>query len=295
MQITINNKDFNHLLYMAQIVEARDPYTAGHLWRVAQMTKLLAYQLHLNDTDVFHLTFGAYLHDLGKVSVPDQVLNKKGRLESGELLQMRCHAEMGYRALIKHELGTDIAGLLRYHHEQWDGNGYPHQLKGEDIPFGARVLSILDAFDALTSNRPYRNAMSIDKAIEVIRQGSGTQFDPEVVDAFLALDKESLAHIVGHSDIGRALLSCPVCGPVVEMPPVDAKTTFCRVCTGKFNVMREDDGSTWIDFSGDYGKPEDLIAEPDMAHVVSNFAEFTVDERPWWKKTFKALTIRSNE
>ena len=119
----VADPSLQHLLYMAQIVEARDPYTAGHLWRVAQFSKLLGQRLGMNATDLFQLTLGAYLHDLGKIIVPDQVLNKKGRLESGELLQMQAHSLAGYRMLARYELSQNIAILARDHHEQWDGYG----------------------------------------------------------------------------------------------------------------------------------------------------------------------------
>ena len=281
------NKDFNHLLYMAQIVEARDPYTAGHLWRVAQFSKLLAKKLKLNSTDTFHITLGAYLHDLGKISVSDQILSKKDQLESGERLQMHSHSEMGYRALAKHELSEEISHLARHHHESWDGYGYPHQLKGTEIPYGARLLCIVDAFDAMTSTRPYRKAMPIEKAFEAIKQGSGKQFDPEMTDAFLSIDVEKLKHIIGHSDIDRALLECPACGPVVEMPEEGLTTTFCRVCTGKFDVKKDETGKTWIDFADAYGKPEDLIADPNMDHVASVFSDIQVTKKRWLPSWFK--------
>lgn len=270
----LSKADFEHLLYMTQIVEARDPYTAGHLWRVAQMAKLLARQIKLEDTDVFHITLGAYLHDLGKIVVPDQVLNKRDMLESGELVQMHSHAEMGYQALIKHQLAVDIAKLVRYHHEHWDGHGYPHHLGNTDIPLGARLLCIVDAFDAMTSTRPYRTALPIATALERLQANKGIQFDPDLVDAFLAIGEEKLSHIVGHSDINRPLLDCYVCGPVVEMPPDGVNTVYCRVCTGKFNIQRDADGKASLEFADDHGSGEDLLPNPDMQHLHTNFSEF---------------------
>lgn len=293
MKKTINKTNFDHLLYMAQLVEARDPYTAGHLWRVAQLAKLLAKKLALSSTDTFHITLGAYLHDLGKISVSDHILNKKDQLTQGERLQMHAHAEMGYRALIKHELSEKISHLARHHHESWDGCGYPNQLKGKDIPLGARLLGIVDAFDAMTSNRPYRKAMTIEEARKIIKQGSGTQFDPEMTEAFLTIDIGQLTHIVGHSDINRALLECPACGPVVEMPSDDETITFCRVCTGKFNVKKDENGKAWIDFANEYGKPEDLIARPNMDHIASTFNEFRGTKWQWIPNLISAVHQRS--
>ncbi|HPE60066.1 MAG TPA: HD domain-containing protein [Thiolinea sp.] len=258
---------------MAQIVEARDPYTAGHLWRVARFSRLLGARLGLGGTDLFQLTLGAYLHDLGKVTVPDQVLNKKGRLESGELLQMQAHSLAGYRMLTRYAQAREIAVLARDHHEHWDGCGYPQQLDTTDIATGARIVGLCDAFDAMTSNRPYRDGMPLVQALELIREARSVQFDPAMVDAFLALgEEEMLLHIVGHSDLNRPLLVCPYCGPVVEMPADEQSATFCRVCTGKFHVRRNKTGRVWLeDFDTVHGGPEDMIAEPDMAHLSGLF------------------------
>lgn len=269
----ITDANLRHLLYMAQIVEARDPYTAGHLWRVTYFSKLLGQGLGLSGHDLFQLTLGAYLHDLGKVTVPDQVLNKKGRLESGEILQMQAHSLAGYRMLTRYELAQNIAILARDHHEQWDGCGYPYQLDTTNIAIGARIIGLCDAFDAMTSNRPYREGMPLEQALELIRNARAIQFDPSMVDAFLMIEKEQLLHIIGHSDLNRPLLSCPYCGPVVEMPPDDQPSTFCRVCTGKFHIRHDKIGRVWLeDFDTVHGGPEAMIAEPSMEHLSKLFA-----------------------
>lgn len=273
MESKVADASLQHLLYMAQIVEARDPYTAGHLWRVAQFSKRLGQSLGMNSTDLFQLTLGAYLHDLGKITVPDQVLNKKGRLESSEILQMQAHSLAGYRMLARYELSQPIAILARDHHEHWDGCGYPQQLDSTRIILGARIIGLCDTLDAMTSNRPYRDGMPLKEALELIWSARNIQFDPTIVDEFLRIDQEQLLHIIGHSDLNRPLLSCPYCGPVVEMPPDDQLATFCRVCTGKFHIRRDKIGRVWLeDFDTVHGGPEEMIAEPDMTHLSQLFA-----------------------
>lgn len=268
----VADASLQHLLYMAQIVEARDPYTAGHLWRVAQFSKLLGQRLGMNRTDLFQLTLGAYLHDLGKISVPDHVLNKKGCLEAGELLQMQAHSLAGYRMLVRYEFSQNIAILARDHHEHWDGYGYPQQLETTNIILGARIIGLCDALDAMTSNRPYREGMPLKEARELIWSARNVQFDPTIVDEFLMINQKELLHIIGHSDLNRPLLSCPYCGPVVEMPPNNQLTTFCRVCTGKFHIRRDKIGQVWLeDFDTVHGGPEAMIAEPQMEHLSNLF------------------------
>lgn len=268
--------ELKHLLYMAQVVEARDLYTAGHLWRVAQFTKIMAKHLRLSKQDVFQLSLGAYLHDFGKINVPDQVLNKKARLNDAESRQIQVHSEVGFNMLCAYEMSGDIANLALYHHEHWDGCGYPRGLSSEAIPFGARIITLCDALDAITSNRPYRKGMSVEDARELINNGKGVQFDPELVDIFLSINKAELLHVIGHSDLQNPLLECPVCGPVIEMPQEFQATTFCRVCSGKFNVMREKTGLVRIEFANRYGSPKDLLPKPSMQHLQSIFSEFTV-------------------
>ncbi len=271
----VADPSLQHLLYMAQIVEARDPYTAGHLWRVAQFSKLLGQRLGMNATDLFQLTLGAYLHDLGKIIVPDQVLNKKGRLESGELLQMQAHSLAGYRMLARYELSQNIAILARDHHEQWDGYGYPHRLDTTSIVLGARIIGLCDTLDAMTSNRPYRDGMPLKDARELIWAVRNIQFDPAIVDEFLLIKQEELLHIIGHSDLNRPLLSCPYCGPVVEMPADNQPATFCRVCTGKFHIRRDKTGQIWLeDFDTVHGGSVEMIAEPSMEHLSTLFTTF---------------------
>lgn len=279
--------DLRHLLYLAQVVEARDPYTAGHLWRVSQYSKLLAKKLGLTGDDLFHITLGAYLHDVGKIVVPDHVLNKKGALTEEEFAYIKTHSNMGYEILKAHYQAESVAVLAHYHHEHWNGEGYPDSLKAKEIPFAARLLCITDSFDAMTSNRPYRKAMSVQKAKSILEEMKGVQFDPELTDVFLEIDDARLEHIVGHSDDHRPLLDCPVCGPVIEVPDTQAKTLSCRVCTGQFDIERDDKGQINITFNGRYASPEDLLAKPDMNHIDSVFSDISSDLWEKLKQVFR--------
>ena len=130
---------------------------------------------------------GALMHDVGKMGIRDEVLRKPGKLSDDELYQMRKHPKIGYDLLASNDWMTPILEIPYCHHEYWDGSGYPRGLKGEDIPLSARIFTVVDNFDALTSDRPYRSAYTQEYAVNYIREQSGKLFDPEVVDAFLRM------------------------------------------------------------------------------------------------------------
>ncbi len=169
-------------------VESRDSEVKGHTNRVTDLAERVGQVLNLDVRGLDALRWGAYLHDLGKVATPDAILHKPGRLSSDEWQVMRRHAEAGYA--IVQQL-TFLPQAVRYtvlhHHERWDGKGYPHGLKGEAIPLTARIFAICDVYDALTSPRPYKSAWSHEDAIAEIVLQTGTQFDPQVVVAFLSM------------------------------------------------------------------------------------------------------------
>lgn len=183
------------MLTLGIVLEARDFETSGHTHRVATMAERLGEDLGLNTTDLHHLRQGAYLHDLGKLCVPDEILRKPGRLTPQEWTVMQSHVVKG------HELATRIAGLsaetlqvIRSHHERWDGSGYPDGLVGTDIPLNARIFAVCDVYDALISERPYKHAWSHEDALSEIGGQSGRQFDPEIARAFLGLMQRSRGH-----------------------------------------------------------------------------------------------------
>jgi putative two-component system response regulator len=173
------------VIMLANVIEARDPYTAGHLERVRRLALNLAFALDWENEQIVFLEFGAILHDIGKITVPSKVLKKTGPLDESEWKLMRQHPEAGAKMLegVDH-LKAAIPYVL-YHHEWWNGSGYPMGLKGENIPREGRLLAIVDAFDAMTTNRPYHVSMMAKDAIEEISENRGTYFDPDMVDVFI--------------------------------------------------------------------------------------------------------------
>jgi len=170
---------------VANAIEARDPYTRGHTGRVTALARAIAHQMGWSEEQLSSLEIGALLHDVGKIGVADAILRKPGPLSAAEYAEIKMHPEVGRRMLqgIAY-LESAIPGVL-YHHERYDGQGYPAQLSGPEIPLAGRIMAVADAFDAMTSDRPYRRAMSPQAALAELERGAGTQFDPEVVAAFI--------------------------------------------------------------------------------------------------------------
>jgi len=169
---------------LARAIDARDPYTYGHSARVAAISLQIADELGYPHEQREGLRRAALLHDIGKIGIADHILRKVGALNYIEQKQMRVHPVIGHQMLKDVPfLRTSLTGI-RHHHERWDGTGYPDELGGDTIPLQVRILSVADVFDALTSDRPYRNAMSAAEATELITHESGRQFDPAVVAAF---------------------------------------------------------------------------------------------------------------
>src|SRR5207253_6525749 len=171
---------------LARAIDARDPYTYGHSARVAAFSLEIADELGFPQDKREGLRRSALLHDIGKIGIEDHILRKAGALNYLEAKQMRQHPLIGHQMLKDVPfLHSSLSGI-RHHHERWDGTGYPDTLGGETIPMQVRILSVADVFDALTSDRPYRDAMSIGDAVELITREAGRQFDPAVVEAFKA-------------------------------------------------------------------------------------------------------------
>ena len=180
---------------LASALDVRDTETGGHSDRVLQYMELLIEQLDSDEGSVAMLRRGALLHDIGKIGVPDNILRKPAPLSEAEWVTMKKHPEFGARIVAGIPFLKDVTTIVRHHHERWDGAGYPDGLAGERIPLGARIFSVADSFDAMTSDRPYRRAMSIDEARDEIARCRMTQFDPVVVDAFMRIPVERLGSI----------------------------------------------------------------------------------------------------
>lgn len=176
---------YETLLTLARVMEAKDRYSAGHLERVSDYVELMAEKLGLPEDARRVLIGGAFLHDLGKVGIRDEILNKKGTFTQEEYSIMKEHSVIGENILKPLRSMTKLAELVRYHHELYDGSGYPDGLKGEAIPLLARVLTIADMYDAMTSDRPYRKALPKDEAMKIIKSYAGTKLDPYMVKVFV--------------------------------------------------------------------------------------------------------------
>jgi PAS domain S-box-containing protein len=172
-------------------LELRDKETQGHTKRVADLTIRLARRMNINDSEITHIRRGALLHDIGKMGVPDQILRKTGPLDESEWEQMRKHPQYAYDLLYPIAYLRPVLDIPLYHHEHWDGNGYPRGLKGEEIPLAARIFSVVDVWDALLSDRSYRKTWSRTQTIEYIKKETGTRFDPKIANIFLEMISET--------------------------------------------------------------------------------------------------------
>ncbi|MDH3213275.1 MAG: response regulator [Myxococcales bacterium] len=196
---------------LAETIETTDPFMRGHARRVAYYSSLLAHRLHLSAEDHEHIRIAAFLHDLGKVGVPRELLLRADVLQPEELVVVQTHPEIGARLIRPLAIPAAVTAAIRHHHEWWDGSGYPHGLAHEDIPLSARIIGVADAFDAMSSNRPYRSALPRSEVLARLCRYAGHQFDPDLVKEFLAIlemgvadvDPEFIAEVV--FDAGRDL------------------------------------------------------------------------------------------
>jgi len=178
------------ILVLANAIEAKDEYTRGHVERVCGYCLAIARELKMPQEDIRDLEVCSFLHDVGKIGVPDAVLQKPGKLDNEERAKMERHSEMGEHLVQPIDVPLRIKQSVRQHQERWDGKGYPDGLAGEKIHLFARIISVADTWDAMTSDRPYRNALPREVAVEELRKNAGTQLDPGVVAAFLgAIDR----------------------------------------------------------------------------------------------------------
>ena len=181
---------------LAKAMEARDFATEGHAERLQELAVAMGKELNLPDESITDLRLLAQFHDIGKVGIPDSILFKPGPLSAEEMAKMRTHCEIGYRIALSSRELEPIAEQILHHHEWWNGQGYPKGLKGDNIPLECQILAIVDAYDAMTNDRPYRKAMSHQAAVTELRNGAGTQFSPVLVEKFLKMigDKGAGAH-----------------------------------------------------------------------------------------------------
>ncbi|GED56714.1 HD-GYP domain-containing protein [Brevibacillus formosus] len=205
-------KTFNHkfLTAMAASIDARDRYTSGHSQRVAHWGREIAKDIGLSATKVEEIYVGGLLHDIGKIGIEDEILNKKGKLTPEEYDKIKQHTVIGYEIILQAGMFNELLPAIRSHHERIDGRGYPDGLAGDEIPLMARILAISDAFDAMVADRPYRKGLPVEEALQEIKRGSGTQFDPILAEHFIRivhrLPCEELQSIIGIESIPQKQL-----------------------------------------------------------------------------------------
>jgi putative two-component system response regulator len=173
-------------LALTAAIEARDLETGEHCRQLGVLGERVAALLGMSEQDRTHIRIGGYLHDVGKIAIADRILLKPGPLTDDEYREMQRHSELGEGIVRTHEAMGEIATIVRHHHERWDGAGYPDRLAGTDIPIGARIIAVADAFSAMTSDRVYRWSLGVEAAWAELRRHAGKQFDPQVVELFEA-------------------------------------------------------------------------------------------------------------
>jgi putative nucleotidyltransferase with HDIG domain len=194
------------LAALSSALDVRDTETEGHARRVVRYMELIAEGLKVLVEQHATLRRGALLHDIGKIGVPDHILRKPGPLTENEWYTMKTHPDLGAKIIANIPFLQEVAVIIRAHHERWDGNGYPEGLAGGQIPLGARIFAVADSFDAMTSDRPYRRGRQLDEALAEIERCAGTQFDPAVVTAFLAVPMPRIESIHANAPFGLRLV-----------------------------------------------------------------------------------------
>jgi putative nucleotidyltransferase with HDIG domain len=215
---------------LATAIDAKDDVTHGHIRRVQVAALALAREIGITDTPTIQaIEAAALLHDTGKIAVPEHILNKPGKLTPAEFEKMKLHAPIGAEILSAIDFPYPVVPIVRHHHESWDGTGYPDRIAGEAIPIGARILSVVDCFDALTSDRPYRRRMSDEDAIAILLQRRGTMYDPAVVDTFVRRYKTIMPPAdAGQHPISRTLGAARAAQQ--EQPEIPPAATQAETC-----------------------------------------------------------------
>jgi len=197
---SLSDANLQIMAVLGAAISKRDSETNSHNYRVTLYALAIGEELGLNDTQMAALLKGSFLHDVGKIGISDNILLKPGSLTDEEYAQMKKHVIYGQEIISRSPWLSDASDIITYHHEHYDGKGYMKGLKGEEIPLNARIFAIVDVFDALTSSRPYKEAYSYAKSIEILKEQSGTHFDPELLALFIKISKDTYAEIGGKED-----------------------------------------------------------------------------------------------
>ncbi len=233
------------LIALANAIELRDHYTVGHTWRVTNFALEIARTLEWSEEKLHECEMGGVLHDVGKISIDDAVLRKPGGLTDEEFAKMRVHPERGARMMQDIEFLVPLIPYALYHHERYDGKGYPFGLKGEEIPIEGRLLAVADTLDAMTSNRPYRKGLDPEFAISEIEKGKGSQFDPVIVDALIKCYREGKIDRIlqDYYKKDEKSIACPFCSTYIRLPE-NAAIDFefqCGVCHRQIRLQHQNE------------------------------------------------------
>ncbi len=232
------------LIVLANAIELRDHYTVGHTWRVTNFSMVIARELNWSEEKLKEVQMGGVLHDVGKIAVDDSILQKPGKLTDEEYAKMQVHPERGARLLQDVEFLQSLIPYCLYHHERFDGKGYPYGLKGDAIPLEGRLVAVADTFDALTSNRPYRKGLDPEVAIAEIEKGKGTQFDPDCADALIrAYRAGKIDQILQDYYKDEKSIACPFCSTHIRIPEGAAPghEFGCQVCHRQIELDMQND------------------------------------------------------
>ena len=232
------------LLMTANAIEARDHYTVGHTWRVTNFALAIARELGWDDEKLRECEMGGVLHDVGKIAIDDAILRKPKVLTGDEYAKMKVHPERGARMMQDVPALRALIPYALYHHERYDGQGYPFGLSGGDIPAEGRLIAVADTFDAMTSNRPYRKGLDPEAALAELEKGKGTQFDPEIVDAMVrAYRSGSVDAILQEHGKGERSVACPFCSTHIPAPEGgEPGSEFqCGVCHRRLRLCEQNE------------------------------------------------------
>jgi len=243
-KVEIKRAYIDTISVLVNTIEARDHYTAGHTWRVTQFSIAIAEELNWTEERLEELKMASALHDIGKISYSDTILRKPSVLSDREYEKIKCHPRKGVEILKNINFLEPVQQFILHHHERWDGQGYLAGLKAKEISEGGRIIAVADTFDALTSDRPYRGGISAEKAIKTIKKVSGSQLDPEIVDAFLRVWKKGkIRNIIQKYNMNSSHSTlCPFCSTWITIPSeLESGETFeCLICKKLLKILGRD-------------------------------------------------------
>ena len=270
--MNVNSDLLKSLLTLGNVIEARDPYTGGHVWRVAEFSRLLAEKAGLSRDEIDQAYICGYVHDIGKIGIPDSILNKTTSLTKEEFELIKTHPIIGGEILRAHPLSGLVNDAVVHHHERIDGDGYPDGIEGDQIEIITRIVSVSDTFDALTSVRPYKSIIPSDKSIILLNGQKDKRFDHKIVGLLIeAVESGETDKIIGHSSYLRPMLDCDKCGPViaVNMDKKDGDYVSCNVCQDKFKLH-----SNGNDFELEYLPDQNVFVKPEIDFMqIDNIVE----------------------